>query len=94
MSVSVSVYLMYEALHDMTPLYITQFLSEKNVPRQIMFNDQHMCEAPLTNLAIKPASNSQTLVHLLLSWGIQTFHLHLCQQKKDSFQQYNLRSSV
>ncbi len=78
----------------MTPLYIAQFLSEINMPMQIMFNDQHMWEVPLTNLAIKPASNSQTLVHLLLSWGIQTFHLHLCQQKEDSFQQYNLGSSV
>ncbi len=42
--------LIYKALHNMAPLYLTQFLSHKIVPRQLRCKDQHLLHAPLTSL--------------------------------------------
>ncbi len=42
--------LTYKALHNMAPLYLTQFLSQKIVPRQLRYKDQHLLQVPLTSL--------------------------------------------
>ncbi len=34
----------------MAPLYLTQFLSQKIVPRQLRCKDQHLLQVPLTSL--------------------------------------------
>ncbi len=34
----------------MAPLYLTQFLSQKIVPRQLRCNDQQLLQVPLTSL--------------------------------------------
>ncbi len=41
---------MYIALHNMDPLYLTQFQSPKCVPIQLRCNDQHLLQVPLTLL--------------------------------------------
>ncbi len=42
--------LTYKALHNMAPLYLTQFLSQKIVPRQLRCKDQHLLHFPLISL--------------------------------------------
>ncbi len=42
--------LTYKALHNMAPLYLTQSLSQKIVPRQYRCQDRHMLQVPLTSL--------------------------------------------
>ncbi len=42
--------LTYKALHNMAPLNITHFLSQKIVPMQLMCNNQHLLQVPLTSL--------------------------------------------
>ncbi len=34
----------------MAPLYLTQFLSQKIVPKQLRCKDQHLLQVPLTSL--------------------------------------------
>ncbi len=41
--------LTYKALHNMVPLYLTQFLSQKIVLRHLRCKDQHMLQVPLTS---------------------------------------------
>ncbi len=43
-------FLTYKALHKMAPLYLTQFLSQKIVPRQLRCKYQHLLQVPLTSL--------------------------------------------
>ncbi len=42
--------LTYKALHNMVPLYLTQFLSQKIVLRQLRCTDQHLLQVTLTSL--------------------------------------------
>ncbi len=42
--------LTYKALHNMAPLYLTQFLSQKIELRQLRCKDQHLLQVPLTSL--------------------------------------------
>ncbi len=42
--------LTYKAIHNMAPLYITQYLSQKIVHRQLRNKDQHLLQVPLTSL--------------------------------------------
>ncbi len=39
-----------KAPHNMAPLYLTQFLSRKIVPRQLRCKNQHLLQVPLTSL--------------------------------------------
>ncbi len=41
--------LTYKTLHNMAPLYLTQFLSQKIVHRQLRCKDQHMLQVPPTS---------------------------------------------
>ncbi len=43
-------YLKYKAPHNMAPLYLTQFLSQNIVHRQLRCKDQHLLQVPLTSL--------------------------------------------
>ncbi len=42
--------LTYKALHNMAPLYLTPFLSQKIGPRQLRCKDQHLLQVLLTSL--------------------------------------------
>ncbi len=42
--------LTYKAFHTMAPLYLTQFLSQKIVPRQLRCKDYHLLQVPPTSL--------------------------------------------
>ncbi len=43
-------WLTYKALHNIAPLYLTQFLFPKIEPRQLRCKDQHLLRVPLTSL--------------------------------------------
>ncbi len=59
--------LTYKALHNMAPLYLTQFLSQKNLPRQILkrCKDQHLLQVSLTSLKYAGSRSFQKAVPML-----------------------------
>ncbi len=42
--------LTYKVIHNMAPLYLTQFLSQKIVPRHLRCKDEYLLHVPLTSL--------------------------------------------
>ncbi len=57
--------LTYKALHNIAPLYLTQFLSQKIVSRHLRCTDQHLLQVPLTSLKYAGDSSFQKAAPML-----------------------------
>ncbi len=59
--------LTYKALHNMAPLYLTQVLSQKIVPRPLRCKDQHLLQVPMTTLKYAGDRSSQKAAPMLFN---------------------------